>query len=193
MSLPDYEQVNAALSISDNLPSAAEVHGLICGFICAGKKMDGKSWLEPILGHLQTQNKDVVRHYKQLLLQIYEISNLKLQSFEFDFELLIPDDDTDLHYRAEALSHWCQGFLIAMHRAGIDFKQMPASEAKEAIQNISEISQLDYDTIGEVTEKDEMAYAEVMEYVRMAVLMVYSEFVTEQGNLGLRSGSKQLH
>lgn len=192
MSLPDYEDVNAALSTSDSLPSAAEAHGLICGFICAGNKMDGKSWLEPILGHVQTNNEELLKHYKQILLQIYEISSLKLQSFEFDFELLIPDDDAELHYRAEALSHWCQGFLIALNRAGIDFKDMPASEAKEAIQHISEISQLDYDAI-EVNEKDEMAYAEVTEYVRMAVLMVYAEWVTDQGSLGSGSSNRQLH
>lgn len=191
MTMPHYQKVNAIFNSADHLPSAAEAHGLICGFICAGNKMDGRSWLDPILGSAQNEDKEILASCKLILLELYEISCIKLQSFDFDFELLLPDDEQSLQCRAEALSHWCQGFIIAINRAGINEADMRTQDAKEALKHIFEISKLNYDTI-DVTEKDEQAYAEVMEYVRMAVLMVYSEIAVEQ-ETGGKSSQKQFH
>lgn len=192
MTMPNYQKVNNIFSTVNQMPSAAEAHGMICGFICAGNKLDGKSWLDPILGRAQNIEKELLASCKLILLELYEISSIKLQSFEFDFELLLPDDEESLQYRAEALSHWCQGFIIALNRIGITEAEMQTQDAKEAISHIFEISKLNYDSI-DISENDEEAYAEVMEYVRMAVLMVYSEIAVEQEKGGNSSGGRQFH
>lgn len=192
MTMPPYQKVNDIFSLSENLPSAAEAHGLISGFICAGNKLDGKSWLDPMLGFAAKIDKDLLIAYKTILLELYEISSIKLQSFEFDFELLIPDDDEPLQDRAAALSEWCQGFITALDRMGISATEMVSADAKEALDHILEISKLDYEMI-EVSEQDEQAYTEVTEYVRMAVLMVYSEIAVEQEKSDSGSSKRQLH
>lgn len=192
MTMPHYQKVNDVFSLSDSLPSPAEAHGLICGFICAGNKLDGKSWLVPMLGFLKKLDNDLLEAYKTILLELYEISSIKLQSFEFDFELLIPDDDEPLQVRATALSYWCQGFIVGLNRMGISEAEMITADAKEALNHIIEISKLDYEMI-DVNEQDELAYAEVMEYVRMAVLMIYSEIAVEQEKQGGNLGGRQLH
>ncbi len=192
MTMPHYQKVNNLFSLSDHLPSAAEAHGLICGFICAGNRLDGKSWLDPILGAAQGVAKELIENCKLILLELYEISSIKLQSFEFDFELLLPEDEESLQYRAEALSHWCQGFIIALNRAGVTEVEMRTQDAKDALTHILEISKLNYETI-DISEKDEQAYTEVMEYVRMAVLMVYAEIAVEQEMRGSTSGGRQFH
>lgn len=191
MTMPHYQKVNDIFKLSEGLPSPAEAHGLICGFICAGNKLDGKSWLDPMLAFLP-KNIDLLTAYRTILLELYELSSIKLQSFEFDFELLIPDDDEPLQSRAEALSHWCQGFIIALNRMGISEADMVTVDAKEALNHIFEISNLDHAMI-EVTEQDEQAYAEVVEYVRMAVLVVYSEIAVEQEKGGSHLGGRLLH
>lgn len=192
MPMPYYPKVNELFNLTEALPSAAEAHGMICGFICAGSACDGKSWLDPILGSLKGVDKELAESYKAILLELYELSSIKLQSFEFDFELFLPDDDAPLQVRAEALSDWCQGFMVALNRAGISEDQIATQDAKEALQHMMEISQLDYEVI-DVSEKDEEAYVEVMEYVRMAVLMIYSDIAFEQEKRGAGSSGRQFH
>jgi len=179
---PGYAEVGYALQQASASTSAAEAHGILCGFICAGKEMDGKSWIEPILGS-QTVSNEVLDENRALLLKLYEISSIKLQMFELNFSLLLPDDSEALQIRAEALSHWCQGFIIALNRSGINLRTAVSDEVRDALKQMLEISKLDYDIIA-VNEEDERAYFEVVEYVRMAVLMVYTEIASEQGTLG---------
>jgi len=176
---PSYNKVHSALQQAHANISAAEAHGMLCGFICAGKEMDGKSWIDPILGD-QTISDEILAENRALLLKLYELSSIKLQQMEFDFSLLLPDDDEPLYVRAEALSHWCLGFVIALNRSGINIQAAISVEVQDALRHMLEISKLDYNII-DVTEEDERAYFEVMEYVRMAVLMVYTEIASEQG------------
>lgn len=192
MNVSNYLKYNELFNEANNVPSVAEVHGLICGFICAGSITDGKSWLEPIISHLGSKDIELLNTYKKLLLEIHETTSLKLQEFSFDFELLIPNDDAPLQERAEALSYWCQGFIVALNRAGINYKKMPPSETKEAIHHIIEISKLDYKMI-DVTESDELAYNEVMEYVRMAVILVYAELAAGKGQSDVDGQSSRFH
>ena len=188
----NYLKFNEMLAQLDDVSSVSEIHGLITGFVCVGNIIDGKSWLEPIVSHLGKKDAVCLSKYKSLLLEIHEITSLNLHKFGFDFFLLIPDDDTSLQERAKSLSYWCQGFIMALHRVGMDYKKMLPSEATEVIHNIAEISKLDYELI-DITDKDELAYNEVMEYVRMGVVLIYSELAAGQNLEDLRTGRGQLH
>ncbi len=188
--LTDFQTVADALQHAHARTNAAETHGMLCGFISAGKMMDGKSWIEPILGEYKTDDKG--KADRQVLLDLYQHSANKLQAMEFDFQLLLPDDEEQLQLRAEALSHWCQGYLMGLNLAGIDIYQGVSNDSKEALHHFQEIAKLDYDAI-EINQDDERAYYEVMEYVRMAVLMLFNEFhIASQTSDGPTS-QKQLH
>ncbi len=173
MSTVDYKSLDEAFNYDDTSICLAEIHGLVCGFICAGSRVDGKSWLEPILSTFSKQP-ERLQIQKKILLDLYRIASEKLQSFEFDFELMLPEDDMSLSARAEALCLWCQGFIIALNRCGIEAKTIDEPQSKEAVEHIIEISRLDYDAVS-ISEQDEAAFNEVAEYVRMAVLLVHSE------------------
>ena len=45
-----FDSVSDALEGNNTIKSVAEIHGLLCGVICAGQRMDCKSWVEPTLG-----------------------------------------------------------------------------------------------------------------------------------------------
>lgn len=189
---PTYDELNHALQHTEASIDAGEAHGILCGFICAGQEMDGRSWIEPILGNASGSD-EVLGYAKKLLLKLYEISSIKLQQIEFDFSLLLPDDDEPLTVRMEALSHWCQGFIIALDRSGINARASISGEVQEALDHMLEISKIDYE-ITEPTEENERDYFEVVEYLRMTILMVHTDIASEQGGSGESGSSKgRLH
>jgi hypothetical protein len=175
LEFPSFDQVKHALAVINKKANPAETHGMLCGFIAAGNKMDGKSWIDIILGHTAFKTKK----NRNTILALYEVSFEKLVSVEFDFKLLLPSDAEPLPTRAEALSHWCQGFLAGLKLAGIDIRRGVSADSQEALHHLTEISQLDYEII-EISETDEIAFVEVSEYVRMAIILIYTEIMLAQ-------------
>jgi uncharacterized protein YgfB (UPF0149 family) len=62
-------------------------------------------------------------------------------------------------------------------------------EGYEAVLRLTDIANIDYDELT-YNEQDEASFMEVSEYVRMAVLMLYSELHQGRGN---PSPSRTIH
>jgi uncharacterized protein YgfB (UPF0149 family) len=86
--------------------------------------------------------------------------------------LLLPTDDAPLADRAAALGQWCQGFLSGF---GLNCRDssMLSTEATEVLQDLAAISQVQ-DALEE-SDDGENDYMEVMEYLRVAPLLLFSE------------------
>lgn len=161
--MPDFDDLADRLRDQEVLLSPAEIHGQLCGYICAGEHMNGVAWLDP--QHLQSQ--------PALFMQLYQVSFQKINDFAFDFELLLPDEDTDLQLRAQALGDWCAGFLIGIGMSGMDIEGEDAEETVDALMHIEAIADIDYENLS-MDNTDERAFLEVIEYVRLAVLMLHA-------------------
>lgn len=175
---PAFDDVVTALRDVRAVTSAPEIHGMLCGFICVEHHVDVESWLIPILGdentHLSVEDQAVLR-------RLYDYSYHRLSGIDIDFKLLLPEDEESLSCRAEALSKWCQGFLSGLGLAGAKIDATRASDMTEILQRFSDIAQLNYNDI-DVRDEDEMAFIQVAEYARMAVLTVYSELSSQYGS-----------
>ena len=90
------------------------------------------------------------------------------------FELLLPGDDHDLVERADSLSSWCQGFLFGMTLGGRDDLTTLPAFAREVVDDLVEITRAGFDSEQDI-EVAENAYAELVEYVRVGVQLVYEE------------------
>ena len=185
--IPAFNLVNVALEEANAESGAAELHGILCGVICAGQRMNGKSWIEPVLASVG-QNKPLTRENKTLLLDLYDSSCKQLQEFSFDFQVLLPEDTVSLKSRAIALSQWCAGFLNGLGIAGVRFDNGQLKECQEALEDFVEIAKLDYESIV-ANDDDEESYMQVVEYVRMAVLLVYT-ILTAKYNKAKVSGEQ---
>jgi uncharacterized protein YgfB (UPF0149 family) len=90
------------------------------------------------------------------------------------FELLIPDDTDTLEERTRALGLWCNGFLYGLGCNGAgDPRQLPA-DAAEIVRDLGEISQAGVDA-QDSDEANETAFAELLEFVRVGVQLVFEE------------------
>ncbi len=169
VTLPSYADTTEALqNMESDIPSA-EAHGLLCGIICTTRGKIDMGW-EKLLSGAQKNQQSV-----ELLRQLYGVSFQQLTDFSLDFALLLPNDEADINERAEALGIWCQGFLTGLQQNPQIIEDSASPEVTEALNDITEIAQINYGDITD-TDEDEKAYLELVEYVRLAVLMLYQEF-----------------
>ncbi|WP_324732337.1 YecA/YgfB family protein [Pseudomonas paeninsulae] len=163
-----YTAFAALLANSGHPVSPAELHGLLLGRSCAGAGFDIDAWLVDAAELLGAAPQDNVR---QALLGLQEMVKGELCGDEVTVVLLLPSDDAPLGERAAAIGQWCQGFLGGF---GLTARENALSaEAMEVLQDLSAIAQVQ--NALEESEDGENDYMEVMEYLRVAPLLLFSE------------------
>jgi uncharacterized protein YgfB (UPF0149 family) len=168
-----YERLQTALESADADSGAAESHGVICGIICAAGKSDPALWREHLLGDGNTVSMRS-QSAQSLLTALYSESLLHLDDGDPGLVLLLPNDDTPLSLRSKALGEWCQGFLYGLALGGVGEDDVRKGDVGEIMRDFYEISNTRF--VHEVTDEDEeAAYAEIVEYVRMSVLLCREE------------------
>jgi len=184
--LPDYDQLDAALREAGSDTDAAECQGHLCGLLCVRGALDRGEWLAGVLPELEPRSGAEAR---QLTGALYDYTRQGLSDPTLDFQLVLPDDDVAIDERTRALGEWCQGFLGGLAEGGLrDLDALPG-ELPEITHDLVEIAQAgQFEVSG--GEEDEGAYVELVEYVRMAVLLMLEELQPSKAPPG---GDTALH
>lgn len=97
-----------------------------------------------------------------------------IQDRDLGFQLFLSADDENLTQRLEELAEWCSGFLMGLAMGGIkEYKSLPG-DIPEFMEDLVEVSRAgSYELQDE--DEDENAYMELMEYIRMGVMLVRME------------------
>jgi len=176
MELPPYTEVAELLTQSGATQEPAECHGLLSALLC-GNVDAVPLWLNELMPEqhegdlLQTESKQVLKGFAALV-------KTQLQSTDLSYELLVPDDDEPLYKRVFALAQWCQGFYLGLGVIGINDLETLPDDSREVVQDMMEIARIEnYDEQSDeqVDEEDESAYAELVEYLRVGVLLIYED------------------
>ena len=168
-----YTELDGMLHAAGSETGAAEAHGLLCGMACAGGNVATDVWLEHLLGENNTLSA-AARDCNAALTSLQQEIKRQLHDDALGFVLLLPADDEPLTLRTRALGHWCEGFLYGMALGGTrDDAPLPEDSA-EIMKDFYEISHAGF-TARETADADEAAYLEIVEYVRMCVLLVHEE------------------
>ncbi len=179
--LPDFDVVNDALhGVSHDL-DAAELHGLLCGMVCARGEVSLTAWLQPALPEKAVTPAQWPAATREIMQELLASTLAQINGSEFGFRLLLPGDDAGLAARLEALGNWCQGFLLGISEAGIKETQALPGELPEIITDILNIARAgDYELDDE--NEDEAAYMELVEYVRVGVQLFSEEMAALHAN-----------
>lgn len=147
---------------------AAGCHGALSGMLCVNRRLRLDEWLADIFGdgHYPLNEQE-----QGPFAVLFDRTRQELDAFEFDFDLLLPDDDVALAERVVALSHWCKGFLQGL--GTLSEGMICGDDGKEVLRDIYQIA--DLQTQG-VSDEDEDAYFELAEYLRVGVQLLRSEF-----------------
>lgn len=163
---------------------AAEAHGVLCGALAVrGVSTDG-DWLEHLLGDgntLSVAAQDCIETLQAMQAGII----CQFNDASFGFSMLLPEDNSPLSTRTRALGEWCSGFLYGLALGGVREGQAGSEHADEIMKDFYEISHAGFGTEAP-GEADEAAYAEIVEYIRVSVLMLHDE-------LNTMPASPQLH
>ena len=166
---PDYTQVQQLLAQERSLAEAAEAHGTLAGCLCGASGYRFEDWLREILPEGRAQGAAAA-----ILRQLFEATAGALVQPDMEFELLLPEDAQPIDARTEALAQWCQGFLYGLGAGAItDASELPG-EAGEIVRDFVEITRAGVD-VEQGEESNERAYAELVEFVRVGVQLLFEE------------------
>ena len=147
----------------------AEGHGMLCGRICSGEDVDVTGWIREVVGGEATG--DLCR-CEQVLQAVSEETHAQLSSPEFGFQPFLPDDDSPIELRCREFARWCQGFLYGLGASGrLDLPGLGV-DAREVISDLSAFTRL---ASGGESEDFERDYCELVEYLRVGVMLVNEE------------------
>lgn len=187
--LISHQQFSETLSKLAAGVSASDLHGSLTGYLCAGGKAAETSWGDALALDFSAQGIEGNPVFPKFFRQCRE----QLDDVELGFAPMLPKDDVGLSIRAEALVDWCRGFLGGVGLAGAGKRGGDLSaDAREIVKDFATIAATNLDVSGK--EEDEAAFAEVVEFVRVGVLLLASEWVPAAPSRPPRSpASRSLH
>jgi uncharacterized protein len=169
MHTASYTEIQRVLADERSMTDAAEAHGTLAGALCTAPAYRFEDWLQEILpdGRAQPLSTGALR-------SLYFVTAETLNGAELEFHPLLPEDASPLDERTAALAQWCVGFLYGLGSGSIpDLGALPG-EVGEVIRDFDEITRVGVDG-GEGEEQNESAYAELVEFVRVGVQIVFEE------------------
>lgn len=169
MNQPDYNHIQQLLAQARSHADAAEAHGTLAGCLCGAGGYRFEDWVREILPEGRAEPAAAVS-----LRALYAATADALLQPDMEFELLLPEDEQSLDARTVALAEWCQGFLYGLGAGAIpDASELPG-EVGEIVRDFGEISRAAVDA-GQGEESNESAYAELVEFVRVGVQLLFEE------------------
>jgi uncharacterized protein len=169
MSPENYMEIQRVLTDERSLADAAEAHGTLAGCLCAAVGYRFEDWLLEILpeGEAGPMSKETLR-------ELYVDTAGALEGPEMEFELLLPEDEQPIDARTAALAQWCQGFLYGLGTSVVQDEAGLPGDIGEVVRDLTEITHVAVDS-EQSPESNESAYAELVEFVRVGVQLVFDE------------------
>jgi yecA family protein len=172
---PSYRDVAEALTTLSALGSAEQNHGLLCALMSTHVRITREAWVDSLLsGHIEPGDERGREAY-QLLHQLFNATKDAFQSEDFSLPLLLPNDDTPLDERVEALAAFCQGYLTGIHLLGMDVEKNSNARVQECFQDLLAISQAQLTQAEQKDQYNEAYFLDIIEHVRIAVLTIMEE------------------
>ena len=173
MMQPDYTDIQQLLAQEHSLADAAEAHGTLAGCLCGASGYRFEDWLKEILPEGRATGAATRAAARTVRLRPWRRSS----SRTWNSNPQLPDDEAPLEERTAALAQWCQGFLYGLGAGSItDASELPG-EVGEIVRDFIEISRAAVDAeSGE--ESNENAYAELVEFVRVGVQLLFEELAS---------------
>ena len=173
----NFDYIDQIKQKSDICLDVSEYHGKISACLCFEcPKTDAllPNEINQDLSSLSTETMQL----KTVLLSLITETLEKFNKAEMTFYPLLSPDSESLTDRTLSLSSWCQGFIdgfgFSVAQKNISMDLLEQDIIGEIIEDFSQISKL---TSASVMNQDEeeLAYMEVVEYVRVGVQLIFEE------------------
>ncbi|HET7314542.1 UPF0149 family protein [Salinisphaera sp.] len=153
------------LKQAGSVQTPGETHGTLTGMLCIDNDQPPAAAVEDVEAENLTTALDALR----------EITLEGLFDPDLSFTPLLPDDETPLDTRVNALARWCAGFLFGLSYRGSFAPDQLSAEVREIVSDLTELSKAELAADETDAESAEADYAELVEYVRVGAQMVFLE------------------
>lgn len=168
---PDYEELAQVLHAARIELNAAEVHGMITGAISVpNAQMPGSLFF----GHGSVTPTPEVQTFLRFVAALQEDIRARLEGSEFEFQPLLPGTDAELPDQVDALAAWARGYILGLAASGVSDPERLEGEVGEFLLDAARIGEAEMDD-DEPAEQQEREIAEIVEYLRAGVQLVYDE------------------
>jgi uncharacterized protein len=165
----DFEDVLAG---AGSLADAAEAHGSLCGALCSMSPYKMQDWVNEILPDGTALSDESAA----MLEKVFTATATSFGEQGMEFEPILPDDESPLNGRANALALWCTGFLYGLGTGHISDLEGLNGDVGEIVRDFTEISRATGDD-ADADESNEQAYTELVEFIRVAAQVVFEELL----------------
>ncbi|BFM49491.1 UPF0149 family protein [Marinomonas sp. THO17] len=164
----------ADVFVSESIPaSPAELHGQLCGYLASGVTLPLEDWLSMVVEFcdIESWKEEASR---AAIIELYTATLTLFQNGEYALVPSIADDDAELSERGVTLSQWAHGFLAGYGLSGQ--KKDLSEETKQILRDFANISGMQEEMRHlEDNNDNEADLTELVEYVRLSAMMMYSE------------------
>ncbi len=109
---------------------------------------------------------------RSVLLELFAATQSQLADDLLRLSIWLPGDEEPLEERTAALAQWCTGFLAGLSGSGGGLGNL-SEDAAEALEDLRQIAQAE--SGDGVSEEEETAFFEVVEYLRVVTLLLREE------------------
>jgi yecA family protein len=173
----DYDRLRDSLADAGTVVALAELHGGVCGALCAGGAAAAQRWLVDCLEDQESDATQIAAIARDLD-DLVAVSWHGLSEHELKFAPLLPSEDAPLEEQVQALALWCHGFLggLGASAPGVAKQHDDDGSVPEILRDFAEISRAALSE-DEAAGRDhpDFALAEIQEYVRVSVQIVFEE------------------
>lgn len=175
----DYRNLAELLNRTGSPLPPSELHGGLCGVICASGREAAAGWLGSLVDDCAGDSRTLADLAQQLELLGQETWS-ELSGLALEFAPLLPDDDETIDQRAHALALWCHGFLAGLVVGGVDLgagSNGLSPELRELVRDFMQISQAGLGSEDGETEENDQAFVELVEFVRVGAQFAFEELL----------------
>lgn len=169
-----FEQLEDLFYTLNIKASASGFHGFLCGRLCSGP-VEMQDLIASTTQWLALEGESA-EAAEEPLNTFYEAALSNLQDISFLFKPLLPDDELPLAERLVAVGEWCSNYISGVGEGmGAEFEV--SAEGKEALEDLAAIGQISSEF--DFDEDGERDYQELVEYIRIAVQLIFSDLDSE--------------
>ena len=189
--LTNESELDEALENCNSGRNGVQAHGLLCGYIMTHGLKGHDMWLHRMFENSSNEKGNRVK-YKSLFDDLFIETWRQLENRQSEFELFLPEDDRDLLTRTKAMGSWCNSYLHGLISSVTTEKLKKAINREPTSILIKDLLEMTKATIGEEYEDEtnERSYAELVEYTRIAVQLIFEELDESRNNFEERMITK---
>ena len=172
----DHDVFNDVLKRCGANWDAAQSHGALSGRLAVTGASGMEDIFQAVLDGTDAANA-LRRECEDMLQSLFALTHKQLSERQSGFAPLLPDDDDSAERRTEALAHWSEGYLhglVSVRHDDALKARLAAEPIADIIKDLLEITRAVVDEEDDA-EDSEAAYAEIVEYLRVAAQLVYEE------------------